>query len=85
MIVLHSQDISIGHEGGDIHVLRPKRGAERLIPPSLVASFPTKYVIPSTCMMLLSSKAIAPVKCGTVRRQAVEYFGSVSESSHPTI
>ena len=67
-IVLHSQDISIGRDRGYIHVLRPKGGAERLIPPFLVASFPTKYVIPSACMMLPASKNIAPVKCGTVHR-----------------
>ena len=39
--VLHSQHKSIGRERGYIHVLRPKGGAERLIPPLLVASFPT--------------------------------------------
>ena len=68
LIVLHSQDISIGRGRGYIHALRPKEGAKRLIPPSSVASFPTKDVIPSTCMMLPDSKYIAPVKCGTVRR-----------------
>ena len=61
--------INLSGAGGETYTsCGPREGVERLIPPLLVASFPTKDVIPWTCVMLLEVKYVAPVKCGSVRR-----------------